>query len=565
MENKIAEKIIESAVDDIARVDPQAATRLGMSGHNDVWNPPRGEELARRVEILDHYSQLMKRSVDVTKLTHANKVHAGLLEYGARRAEAALEYREYMTLINPVDGPQVTLPTLLITAQPARTLQDFKDYISRLRAFAPHVDRLIAIDRKRRKQGLDLPAAGMDMVKAECQALTSGRPFTKTDDPSTLLADFDTRLRLAKLAPDLRDTLKGEAIDALQASIGPGCARLSAYAASIAGQGAKGIWTLPKGEAWYAERLAWFTSSDLSPDQIHELSIQQMSRVTSQIEDVMNKEGFEGSPAQFMEHLRAGKNYRIDPGSDNIQKWLNKVGSYIFAMDADLDDIVGRSPDTDMDVRAMAPFQQATGKIASYDQSAQLGIFFIDLTAIPDYEVEATTFRYAIPGRHVIPMSPLNRILPMPAFTRGWSLYSLELPSQFGYYKEPKTRLGSLLVAATAIAESVVDTGLNYKRWDRDRAVRYLLDHSTLSRRQASEAVERILARPGSATAAVVGAATIERLRDKCAQTLGKAFSIKAFNQAVLRYGPVPMSRLEQDVNQWLAAQQAGKMSHNKP
>lgn len=560
MENKIALKIIQSTVDGIAKVDPEAATRLGVNSQDGVWDPPDGSDLARRVEIFDNYGDLMRRGVDFTKLTINDKTQALLLEYAQRQARLALDFHDYHNLINPVSGPQVRLPLFLITVQPATNIDDFKDYISRLRAFDAYVEKAITVTKARRKQGISLPAAGMKTVAAECRALTSGRPFAGSGDPSPLLDDFDTKLRLAKLDAGTRDTLRQEAEDALQHSVGPGCDKLTAYAKSMAGASEQGAWSLPKGEAFYAERLAWFTSTNLTADAVHDLAVQQMSRVTGEIENVMNKEGFEGSPAQFMAHLRAGKDYRIADNPDNIQKWLNKAGSYVLALDASLDDMLAPRPDTDLDVREMESFQAPSGETAAYYSSTQLGIYFVNLAALPGYELEAVTFRYTIPGEHAIPLTPFNRVVAVPAFTDGWSLYSLRVPLGFGYYKEPRAKLGRMLVAATVIAEAVVDTGMNAKRWDRSEATRYLLDHSPLSREQAGLAIDRILAQPGRATAAVVGEATIARLHDKCRRALGKAFSLKAFNKAVLQHGPLPMPLLEDTVNQWLGQQLNGKL-----
>lgn len=565
MENKIALKIVQSTVDDIAKVDPEAGTRLGIDTHNDVWDSARGEDIARRDEVFEYYSRLMRRGVDFTKLTPDDRIKALLLEYAAKQTKLALDFRDYHNLINPVSGPQVRLPLFLITSQPAKTIKDFKDYIARLRAFEPYVADTIATTKARRKRGILLSTAGMKTVAAECQALTTGRPFSAGGNASPLLNDFVSKVRHAKFDAGTRQTLEQQAEDALVHSVGPGCRKLSAYAMSLAGAKDPELTSLPKGAAFYEERLAWFTSTNLTATAVHHLAIQQLAEVTRQIDAVMGKRGFKGSSAQFMAQLRSDKKYRIPGGSANIQKWLNKTGSYVLALDASLSDMLAPLPDTDLDVREMETFQQPAGDIATYYPGRQLSVYFINLTAVPSDELEAVTFRYSIPGRHAIPLSPLNRIAPVPAFTDGWSLYSLRLPLKYSYYKEPGAKLGRLLVTSTAIAEAVVDIGMHTEHWDRAQAVRYLLAHSTMSRQQANKAVDRILAEPGAATAAVVGEATIERLHKKCQQALGKSFSDKAFNKAVVEHGPIPMPLLEDTVNKWLERQLGGKSPSTQP
>lgn len=559
MENGIAEKIIHSTVADIAKADPEAGTRLGTGTQNDRWDSPDGADQAKRVEILDHYNTLMQRSADFKKLTTANKMQVKLLAYGASRAKQALAYKQYTSLISPVDGPQIRLPLLLITAQSATSIQDFKDYIARLKAFGPYIDQLLAVNQKRREAGILLPAAGMQDVAAECGALTTGTPFSDTGDPSPLKDDFDTKTRVAKIDADLRDTLDQEAANALLTVVGPACKALSGYAASIADTHSQGAGALPNGQAWYAERLAWFTSTDLTPDQVHALGVQQMSRILSEIEAVMRKDGISESPAQYMAHLRDDSKYRIKNDPDSLQKWLSKIGTYIFALDDTLGDMLAPRPDMDLDVRAMETFQQPSGETALYYRSPGLGIYYVNLTKIPDYEVEAITYRYSIPGQHVVPVSPLSTIIPIPAFTQGWSLYSVDLPSKQHYYTEPGTNLGRLLVTAEAISEALVDTGINAKHWGRHKATQYLLEHTPMSESQAASVVNRVLAAPGAATAALVGATTINRLRNKSEQALGSDFSLKAFNHEVLRYGPLPLPLLEQNINGWLQHQAEGK------
>lgn len=564
MENKIAEKIVRLTVDDIGKVDPETGTMLGNATQGDVWNAPGGGIAAKRLEIFQHYSELMKAGADFSKLTPHNKAMARLLEYAATRQKGAVQFLDYANLINPVDGPQVRLPLFLVTQQPASTTADFKNYIARMKAFAPYVQAVIALTKSRRAAGIRLPAAGMASVAAQCRALTTGKPFSATGAPSPLLDDFDTRVRLAHLDAGLSGTLEHEAANALVDSVGPACKALSTYAMSIASNAAPSVASLPQGPAFYTERLAWFTSTGMSARDIHQLAIQQMSDVMSAIEDAMGKEGFEGSPAQFMDKLRRDKAARIATGDKTMQKWLNKIGSYVFALDASLDHMLSPQPDTDLDIRAMESFQQPSGVAASYYSGRTLGIYYVNLAAIPQYEVEAMTYRYTIPGEHAIPMSPLNRIVTIPAFSDGWSLYSLTLPVKYDYYREPRTALGRLLVTATAIAEGVVDTGLNAAQWDRSQATEYLLEHSPITRAQAAATIDRILDDPGRATAAVVGAATIERLRRMSEKQLGKGFSSKAFNSEVLRDGPIPMPLLEQNVNQWLKQEADEKTSNVK-
>ncbi|HKI73008.1 MAG TPA: DUF885 domain-containing protein [Pseudomonadales bacterium] len=558
MENKIAEKIIRTAVSDIASADPEAGTRLGQGAHDDKWDAPDGANLTQDAEILEHYARLLEDSVDTSKLSERNRVRTKLLAWNAEQMKRAAGLLADSDLVNPVDGPQVRLPIALLTSQPDKTLGDFKNYISRLRAFAPYVDSVIALDAARRKAS-PLPVfAGADQIVAECTALTTGRPFSDTGDASPLLDDFSNRLAKSGLDKGLGDTLMHEARHALTDAVGPACRRLSTYAKQLGTTATGDI--APPDKALYTKLLASHTSTDLSPAQVHDLALQRISQVTSEITDIMNREGFEGSPAQFMDHLRSDTTSLIGSNDNTVQQWLNNVGGFVFNLDAAFGDMLSKDPDTDLEVRAMQSLQVPTGRAGAYYPTHGLGIFYINLPVLHTWQVEAITYRYTIPGQHAIPYSPLNRIVGIPVFTDGWSLYGLALPMAHGYYKQPRANLGRLLVVLQAAAEALIDIQLNTGVWTRPQALDYLKQHSIVTETEGTRIIDGILAKPAAATAAIVGEATILRLRDKVQLALGSGFSQKNFNDLVLHYGPLPMPLLDFVVNQWLNRATNGKM-----
>jgi len=193
-----------------------------------------------------------------------------------------------------------------------------------------------------------------------------------------------------------------------------------------------------------------------------------------------------------------------------------------------------------------------------------VGICYFNLSATRSYEVEALTYRFTIPGEHAIPRTRFSLIFPVPAFSQGWGLYSMRLPSAEEHFSAPLADAGRLIAKARAVSAAVVDTGVHFKKWSRDDAVKWLLGHLPLERAEAEIMVDHILVSPGAATAALAGLHTIERLRQESESRLGEAFSLVDFHRVVLQDGPVPMPVLEENVKRWLDGPAAGKM-HTSP
>lgn len=555
MENAIAEKIIERTIKDFASLSPETATRLGIKGKQDSWDPPG---IATTLTSLLHQDvQLMRKGVNFTKLDRSNKVQVKLLYW--LDAHLDLAGREQQrSLSNPVDGPQVRLPLFLLTAQPSKTRADFEAYIARVKAFAPYIARTSSLAMTGSAQ---VPYAGLGTVDAQCSALMKGRPFEAGNSDSPLLEDFTDRLRQSELARPVQKQLAEDMIEALSTSVPRGCSALARLGQQLPTDNRLST-------AAYASRLAWYTSTDMPADQLIRIADTHLDSIEQQIEHALSSTGPDSNRNSTIDALRANQDHRIAADDKNTQSWLNQVGGYVFNLDASLPLILSPEPDTDLEVRRMPSFMQGTGRAGEYipaTAASGTGIFFIDLQALQDYEVEAETYRYTIPGQHAIPLPLLSRLVDLPAFTEGWSLYSLRLPLAHDYYTSPLARIGQLFIIAQAIAAARIDLGVGSEQWSRDRAVEFLMDHVPVTRRQASDVVNRIITHPGAATAALAGMDAFERLHRTAESTMGDDFSDAAFNHIILRDGPLPLSIVTDNVQQWLDGQTGGKMGTSTP
>jgi uncharacterized protein (DUF885 family) len=552
MENRIAETLLQSAIHDIAAASPETRTRLDIDGDNGKWDSV--DDLSRE-QMLLHHASLVDSGVAIDKLGHTNRIKVELLRYAAARARDAIAWPDYRYPVNSVNGPQIRLPTFLIDAQPTRTRKDFENYIARIAAMASYVDDSIAAARRARHAGMVLPETARTGVTAQCTALLAGRPFEELAEDSPLLADFDTRLRLSNLDADRRRELKHVAAGALRDSLAPACRSLAAYMREDTDPGTEGVWALPDGAAFYARQVAWYTSMDLTPEQVHGLAMDEMAKIETRLDEATRN------------RLRDDPALRLRNDEDSVQDWLNRIGGYVFELDADLPAMIAPLPDTDLEIRATASFQADPAVKAHYvraSPASPVGICYFNLAAMRSYEVEALTYRFTIPGEHAIPPTTFSLIFPVPAFSQGWGLYSMRLPSAPGHFSAPLADAGRLIVEARAVSAAVIDTGVHFEKWSRDDAVKWLLGHLPVERAEAEIMVDHVLMSPGAATAALAGLHTIERLRQESESRLGDAFSLVDFHRVVLQDGPVPMPVLVDNVKRWLDGAVAGKM-HASP
>jgi uncharacterized protein (DUF885 family) len=406
------------------------------------------------------------------------------------------------------------------------------------------------------------------MIQASANVIT-GNPFSETVADSSILADFTSKLDALGLSNAERGGLLAQANEALLESVQPAYRELmdALTAQRDMSPEGDGVWRLPDGDSWYQNRLAWFTTTDLSAKQVHELGLAEVERIHKQMREIMARVNFEGDLQEFFTFMREDPQFYYENTQEGRERYLREAKAYIDVMEEKIPEYFGLVPKAEMIVKRVEEFREQSAGKAFYQSPARdgsrPGIYYanlFDMGSMPTYQMEALAYHEGIPGHHMqrsiaqelegIP--EFQKYLSFTAYTEGWGLYTEELAKDMGFYEDPYSDFGRLAMELWRACRLVVDTGLHNMQWTREEAIQYLLDTTPNPKNDAVKAIERYIAMPGQATAYTVGKIKIMELRAKAEAALGDKFTYADFHDQILMYGPVPLNILEQKIDRWI-------------
>ncbi|QEH34840.1 hypothetical protein OJF2_33850 [Aquisphaera giovannonii] len=437
--------------------------------------------------------------------------------------------------------------------QPASTGGDIKDFLDRLEDFPTLADRLIATLRQGMAEGRMAPRVVMPKVVAQLRSLAGPKA---EESPlwaivGRLPADWDNADRQGAAA-----LIKA----AIEKSVIPGYAKLADFVEETylpACPDRSGLKATPDGAAHYAFLVRDYTTTDLTPDEIHAIGLAEMAKARAGMEEVRKQVGFAGDLPAFLASVRT------DPRLKNASEAtiLDGHRAIVATMEKNLPRLFGRLPSIPLEVRAFDPVRAKSAPTGEYYPAAadgsRPGVFFVntsDPTSRPTYTMQTLAYHEAVPGHHLqgaIAMeatgrAAFRRYFYFPAFDEGWALYCESLPAEIGLYTDPYAVFGRLNYDALRCARLVVDTGLHHLGWPRDRAIAYMEQNTSLPRGEIENEVDRYIAWPGQALAYKVGELKIREIRLRAQQKAGASFDLRAFHDKLLSFGSVPLRKLEQ-------------------
>jgi uncharacterized protein (DUF885 family) len=417
--------------------------------------------------------------------------------------------------------------------------------------------------------GITPPAFNFAPVRADAQRVLDGAPF-KAGKDTPVFADFKTKVGKLEVPQPEKDRLIAAASEALTGPYRRGYQGMltTLDAVEKQGQGNRGAWSLPDGAAYYAQRLSTQTTTDLNADQIHQIGLEQVARIHSEMEVIKAKVGFRGSLQDFFRHITTSDKYKYPNTDAGRQAYLADAKAFVDQVMAVAPRYFRRLPKAPLEVRAVEPFRQATAAVAFYNRptpdGSRPGIYYVnlaDMTQVLKPQIEAISYHEGAPGHHF--QSALAQELPnVPKFRRfggytaygeGWGLYAEQLGKEMGFYQDPYSDFGRLSTELWRAVRLVVDTGIHHKRWSREQAIDYFLKNALLSRLDATKEVERYFNNPGQATSYMIGQLKIFELRRRAEQALGPRFDIRDFHAVVLENGALPLDLLEELVDLYIA------------
>lgn len=504
-------------------------------------------------------------AIDRNQVPAAMELDAEILFRQLRDRREELRHRAFEIPIGSREGFHFDLPTW-----PDRstftTLAHYDGYIARLQSFAGHarlqIDQMRAGLRAGRTvprtvlEGYDEPVAAQIVEDVTASPLYA--PFTRMPSIFT---------------PEERDRIVRDGSAALRDSVMPGLRAFRTFLRDEYIPGARktlGLSALRDGEAFYRHRIRMHTTLDLSPKEVHDTGLREVARLRAEMEQVKSRAGFNGPLAEFFRFLQTDARFRVP----REEEYLKAVAYAAKRMDGELPRLFSVLPRAPYGIRAMPERIAIRQSAGYYDAAAADGsragwvnINTSDLAARPLYVVEALAFHEGVPGHHLqimrtqenTALSPFRRGLGITVFTEGWGLYAERLGRDVGFYQDPYSDFGRLTYEIWRAVRLVVDSGVHAFGWTRDQAIAYMADNTGFQRGPATAETDRHITEAGQGLAYTFGLLTILELRSEAESRLGSRFDIRAFHEAVLRQGPLPLDLLRREVRSWIATQGDGR------
>ena len=509
------------------------------------------------------------KTVDRTKLSPAEQSNFDAVLFtlsgeaaAGRRYAYGYEGAGQPYVVSQLTGAYQDIPDFLGSQHTIETKADADAYLERLVAFGVVMDQ--ESDRVRRDVNLGVTPPDFILERA----LGQMRGLKTEPAASPLVTSLTERVKAKGIAGNY-----GPAAErAVSAYVYPALDRQIALLEGLRGKASAdaGVWALPDGEAYYRDALRNFTTTDLTPKQVHQMGLDQARELGARAEVILARQGMtKGTVGERIAALFADPRYHYantDAAKDELIAHLNGLVKEIRPR---LPAMFGTLPKAEVEIRRVPKFIEAGAPGGYYNRAAldgsRPGIYWINLrdsAENPSWTLKTLTYHEAIPGHHLqrslqqeadLPM--LRRTAGFPAFAEGWGLYAEQVALELGEYEgDPLGELGQIQASLFRAARLVVDTGLHSLRWSRDRAIDVMTSIDGSPRSSATTEIERYCIRPGQACAYMVGKLTWLRLRARAQAALGPRFDIRQFHDAVLLGGAMPLTVVEGVVDRWIAA-----------
>ncbi len=543
-------------------LSPLEATFNGQSEQNDklVFEMTDAYRSKKKAFFEKYLSELEK--IDFEKLSEEEKNSYDIIKWEAEVGISILEQNGNLTPINQFEGTHLTIGQLASaeSAQPFKTVDDYEKFHKRLDLYTVWIDSAIVYMKKGMSQNVVLPKALAVKIVPQFEALitpkaednlfySSCKKFPTEFTPQQkdeLSKKYATTIN-EKLVPQFQKIIKF-----LNEEYIPKCRETS------------GIGSLNGGNELYKSLVKQWTTTTKTPEEIHELGLQEVARIKSEMEKVKNQVGFNGTIIEFFDYVRNKPELKPFKKPEEV---IANFEKYHKIIKPNVDKFFSLQPKTPFQIKRTEAFREKTASAEYMQGSAdgtRPGTFYVPIPDVKNYNYYADEDLFlheAIPGHHFqISLQQENTALPdfrkfnwFGAYGEGWALYTESLGKELGLYNDPYQYFGMLSSEMHRAIRLVVDTGLHSKGWNREQAIKYSLENEAESEASIIAEIERYMAIPGQALSYKIGQLKIIELRKKAETEMKDKFDIKVFHQKVLESGVMPLALLEKKINDWIS------------
>jgi uncharacterized protein (DUF885 family) len=549
--------------------NPQMASRMGDARYGHLWQDMSLKGLSED-HLADGQFLVQLSGINRDLLPEEEQLNYDLFQQTYQQRVDAWLYRTWLMPINQRGGVQTA--DQLADALRFTTIKDYANWIARLRAVSVLVDQNIELMQQGIADGWVPPRVIMQRVPVQIEKQIVGNPVD-----SGFYRPF---LNFPEsISSEDREQLRQIARKSITEVVVPAYRKLHAFFVNQylpACRDTVGAWALPDGRAFYDYRTRFYTSTDMTPDQVHQRGLQEVQRIRAQMQEIIDQLGFAGSFNDFLEFLRTDPQFYYQDSEQLYQAYL----ATSKRIDPELVNLFGRLPRNPYGVRpipeASAPDTTTAYYMPGAADGSRAGYYYVNLyrpETRPKYEIEVLTVHEAMPGHH-LQISLAQELGEIPefrryqgatAFVEGWGLYSESLGSELGLYKDPYSRFGQLTYEMWRAVRLVVDTGIHSRGWSRQQAIDFFMENAAKSELDIVNEIDRYIAWPGQALAYKIGEIRIKELREIASTRLGAAFNIKEFHDVLLSAGALPLDLLGKRMDRWIIAKLAEEDSRSSP
>jgi uncharacterized protein (DUF885 family) len=561
-EGKRLNLLADEYYDAQARFDPVNASESGDNRYADQIGMSIAPAVRARQFALYHAFQKRLHTIDRAKLSQRDQTSYDILDYELATELRFEPFPEHLLPLNQMDSLPVTLANYASGqgAQALVTVRDYKAYLNRITQLAPWIDQAIANMREGIKRGVVQPKAIMASALPQFQKLVAAKPeqsifYTPIKQMPASFGAADKRM--------LTDAYR----QAIDAKLNPALARLASFIEKEylpACRTSTGWSALPNGMNWYLARVASQTTTNLTPEQIHEIGLKEVARIQGEYARIGPKMGYNGPPSglpTWVGQQAKYKPFKTDQEVIDVYRKLNAK------LQTKLPKLFTLRPKAPLDLRLEPELSRATASdhyTPPATDGSRPGVFWSVVNDPRQYGSTGMVTLFLHEGRpghhfHIALMQEMN--LPNfrkfggnNAFTEGWALYAETLGTEMGLYDKPEDWFGHLNDELLRAVRLVVDTGMHAQGWTREQSIKYMRETLGYPESLAKSETERYMAWPAQALGYKIGALKIQELRHRAEQALGPKFSLPKFHEVVLNEGTLPLSLLEAKVDRWIAA-----------
>ncbi len=541
---------------------PEAASWHGYPGQNHRWSNLSMNSIAEgKGDARQTLDTIL--SFNRAKLSKADQLNYDLFR---RNTEMAVERQQFpveFLAINQMEGLPRDVPSM-IAMMPANRIGDYEDILNRLSGIPTLVDQTVTLLQEGLSHGIVPPKVPLQSVPDQIAGQVHASPMT-----TPMLSKFKKFPSVITPLEQVRLTEAAKAvyIDAVR----PALKRLRVFLRDEYVPNCRtsvGRSDLPNGKAWYEHQIRHYTTTTLSPDEIHNIGIREVKRIRAEMESIRKQVGFEGDLHSFFRFLRTDPQFYYD----TADKLLAGYRDICKRADPELTKLFRKLPRQPYGVIPVPSYIQKSVTTAYYqpgsNDAGRAGYFFAntyDLKSRPKWEMEALALHEAVPGHH-LQLAVADEIVGLPEFRKygrytgyveGWGLYSESLGEEMGFYTDPYSKFGQLTYEMWRAIRLVVDTGIHAMGWSRERAIDFFKANAGKTEHDITVEVDRYIVWPGQALAYKLGELKLKKLRAEASSRLGDQFDIRSFHHEILWNGALPLGILDQRINDWIVAEQA--------